>query len=180
MEASDHTTTRQVARFAAAGVINTLIDYTGFLFLVWIFHLPLEHSWIAKLASGTLAMSNSFLLNRRWVFRGTAGGASQLVRFAAVTLIGTFVVQLGGLHLLSAVWPAPGMLAFRVVELLHLDGLLPAQLVVRTVAFGAGTLASMCWNFVAYRHWVFPAPVAGVAAGAAGPAVAAGPAGAVS
>lgn len=166
-EAKERTTRRQVARFAAAGVINTLIDYVGFLFFTWIFHLPLSHSWIAKLLSGSLAMGNSFWLNRKWVFRGSSGGGRQLARFVAVTLIGTFVVQLGGLHLFSAVWPAPGMLAFRVVQLVRLDGVLTAALVVRTFAFGIGTLASMCWNFLAYRHWVFAEPQTGGASPAA-------------
>jgi putative flippase GtrA len=154
---------RQVARFAAAGVINTLIDYLVFVLLSWILRLPLERSWIAKAVSGALAMTNSFLLNRRWVFRSapTAAGAGQLWRFLVVTLIGTFVVQLGGTHLLSAVWLAPGGLVFRLVTAVHLEGLLPRDFVFQTFAFGVATLASMTWNFLAYRRWVFPpAPLA--------------------
>lgn len=151
---------RQVARFAAAGVINTAIDYLAFMLLTWALRLPLERAWIAKAASGTLAMINSFILNRRWVFHGatSAGGARQIARFLAVTLIGTFVVQLGGTHLLSAIWPGPGELAFRVVAAVHLDGLLPRAFVLPTFAFGIATLASMTWNFLAYRRWVFPVP----------------------
>ncbi|MBK7536985.1 MAG: GtrA family protein [Myxococcales bacterium] len=149
-------TGRQVARFAAAGVINTLIDYVVFIGLSWLWALPLERSWIAKAISGTIAMANSFVLNRRWVFRSSSGGLRQLARFVIVTLIGTFGVQLGGLLLFSALWPAPGHLAAAVADAIGLSRWLPEPLVVRTVAFGLATAASMCWNFVAYRRWVFP------------------------
>jgi putative flippase GtrA len=164
---------KQAARFAAAGVLNTGIDYVCFLLLTSILQLPLQRSWIAKAISGSLAMANSFVLNRKWVFRGSAGGARQVARFVAVTLVGTFVVQLGGTHLLSAVWPAPGALAFRIATAVGIPRLAPTiftePMVIRTVAFGLSTAASMCWNFFAYRRWVFaPAPPAPrVPAGAA-------------
>lgn len=164
---------RRVARFATAGVINTLIDYTVFLALSWLLRLPLEHAWLAKLGSGTVAMAGSFALNRRWVFRSQAGGASQLLRFVAVSLVGTFGVQLGGLHLLTAVWPGPGQLAVTIVGALGLGALVPASLVQRTFAFGVATLASMTWNYLAYRRWVFasssssPSPSPSPSSGAA-------------
>ena len=164
---------RRVARFATAGVINTLVDYTVFLAISGLLRLPLEHAWIAKLGSGAIAMAGSFALNRRWVFRSQAGGSSQLVRFVAVSLVGTFGVQLGGLHLLTAVWPGPGQLAVTIVGALGLGALVPASLVQRTFAFGVATLASMTWNYLAYRRWVFassspsPSPSAASSSGAA-------------
>jgi putative flippase GtrA len=150
------TSGRQVARFAATGVLNTLIDYLLFMLLTWILALPLSRTWSAKAISGTVAMINSFILNRRWVFRGAAGGPRQLARFLAVTLFGTFVVQLGGIRLLTSTWLLPGELVVRLVSALHLDALLPRAFVVSTFAFGVATLASMTWNFLAYRRWVFP------------------------
>ena len=172
---SPASTGRQVARFAAAGVINTLLDYALFMMLSWLLALPLPRSWIAKAISGTLAMANSFVRNRRWVFRNgsSGGGLRQLARFVAVTLIGTFGVQLGGLVLFSAIWPAPGHLAAAVIDALGLSRWLPEPLVVRTVAFGLATAASMCWNFIAYRRWVFaasPSPTAAATLPAAGAA----------
>lgn len=161
---------RRVARFATAGVINTLVDYTVFLSLSWLLRLPLEHAWIAKLGSGSLAMAGSFALNRRWVFRSQAGGPSQLLRFIAVSLVGTFGVQLGGLHLLTALWLAPGHLAVAVVGALGLGALLPAALVQRTFAFGVATLASMTWNYLAYRRWVFASTSASASTAASAPA----------
>lgn len=162
---------RRVARFATAGVINTLVDYTVFLALSWLLRLPLELAWIAKLGSGAVAMVGSFALNRRWVFRSQAGGSSQLVRFVAVSLVGTFGVQLGGLHLLTAVWPAPGQLAATMVGALGLGALLPAPLVQRTFAFGVATLASMTWNYLAYRRWVFASSSSSSTAASASPSV---------
>lgn len=147
---------KQVGRFAAAGVINTLLDYLIFVTVSWLFALPLSSSWIAKAFSGTIAMANSFALNQRWVFRSHATGWRRAARFLTVTLIGTFGVQLGGMHLFAAIWPAPGHLAAQVASWLGLA--LPEPLVVRTVAFALATAASMTWNFLAYRRWVFAEP----------------------
>lgn len=162
---------QQVARFAAAGVVNTLVDYVLFLVLTSLLRLPLHRSWIAKAISGAVAMINSFILNRRWVFRGSAGGRGQLVRFFVVTLIGTFVVQLGGTHALSALWPGPGQVAFQLASIIGLPTLAPRflseEMVIRTVAFGLATIASMCWNFIAYRRWVFAPPGAALSAASA-------------
>lgn len=148
----------QVARFAAVGLVNTGIDYAVFMMLSAALALPLESSWVAKAMSGALAMIGSFALNRRWVFRSSAGGWSQVARFVVVTLIGTFGVQLGAMHLFSAVWLGPAHLAARVASGLAIDRWLSAPVIVRTVAFGLATALSMCWNFLAYRRWVFPSP----------------------
>lgn len=144
---------KQVGRFAAAGVINTLLDYVIFVVVSWLLALPLSSSWIAKAISGTVAMANSFALNQRWVFRSRGATWRHAARFLTVTLIGTFGVQLGGMHLFAAVWPAPGHLAAALASWLGLP--LSEPLVVRTVAFGLATAASMTWNFLAYRRWVF-------------------------
>lgn len=146
---------KQVGRFAAAGVINTLLDYAIFVVVSWLFALPLSSSWIAKAISGAIAMINSFALNQRWVFRSGAATWRHGARFLAVTLVGTFGVQLGGMHLFAALWPMPGRLAVGLAAWLGLS--LPEPLVVRTVAFGLATAASMTWNFLAYRRWVFAA-----------------------
>ncbi len=151
----------RVARFATAGLINTLVDYTAFLCLTFLLRLSIEDAWIAKLGSGSLAMAGSFALNRRWVFRSEAGGSAQVLRFVVVSLIGTFGVQLGGLHLLMAIWPGPGELAASLAQpvaaAVGLGAVVSTALVQRTFAFGVATLASMTWNYLAYRRWVFAA-----------------------
>ncbi len=148
----------QVVRFAAVGLINTALDYAVFMLLCAALTLPLESSWLAKAASGGLAMMVSFALNRRWVFRASAGGWSQVARFVAVTLIGTFGVQLGAMHLFSATWLGPAHLAARVAAAIGVDRWLSQPVIVRTIAFGLATGLSMCWNFLAYRRWVFSTP----------------------
>lgn len=85
--------TLQVRRFATVGLVNTIVDYGIFITLTKLLRLPLGWVWIAKLVSGTVAITVSFYLNRRWVFRSVGGGNAQAMRFLAVTLVGVIGIQ---------------------------------------------------------------------------------------
>lgn len=151
---------RRVGRFGVAGVINTLVDYTLFISITKVFALPLGRVWLAKLASGAVAMACSYLLNHHWVFRPESGShLRRAVRFAVVTAIGSFGIQLGFVQLFSSVVPQPGEWVFNLLSGAGLTGLAPAVLtlsfVIKTVAFGLGTVASLTWNYLAYRRIVF-------------------------
>jgi putative flippase GtrA len=150
----------QARRFAASGVVNTLTDYVVFMALTKIFSIPLDRVWTAKLVSGGLAMSVSFLLNRRWVFAThEAGRAGQAVRFVIATISASWGIQLGLTQLFSSVWPAPGVVSFAVLRTLGVPsrapGVLTEAAAIKTAAFALATCASMVWNFVLYRTWVF-------------------------
>ena len=157
----------QARRFAASGVVNTLTDYVAFMALTKVFSVPLNRVWIPKLVSGGLAMAVSFLLNRRWVFESQdAGHAGQAVRFLITTISASWGIQLGLTQFFSSVWPAPGLGSFAVLRRVGVPSIAPGVFTeaatIKTVAFGLATCASMIWNFVLYRAWVFPRGVSRV------------------
>ena len=148
----------QAQRFVVVGLANTLLDFVLFQALTRAFGIPLSHVWIAKAISGTVALAVSFALNRGWVFRAADGrrpAAGQAVRFVVATLIGVYVIQTGLTQLFSSVVTLPGELVADLVEAIGLDDLMSEAFVIKTVAFVLATTASMCWNFAAYKWWVF-------------------------
>jgi putative flippase GtrA len=141
-------------------VVNTLTDYVVFMMLTRIFSIPLDRVWTAKLVSGGLAMTISFLLNRRWVFASRdAGRARQVMRFLLTAISASWGIQLGLTQLLSSVWPAPGLVGFALLRRLGAASIAPGILTepaaIKTAAFALATCASMVWNFILYRTWVF-------------------------
>lgn len=143
-------------------MVNTLTDYVAFMLLTRIFSIPLGRVWIAKLVSGGLAMAVSFLLNRGWVFASRdARRSGQAARFLITTISASWGIQLGLTQLFSSVWPTPGLIGFAALRRMGLPDLAPQVFTetaaIKTVAFGLATLASMAWNFVLYRTWVFRA-----------------------
>jgi putative flippase GtrA len=153
----------QIRRFAATGVVNTITDYVVFMLLTKIFSVPLERVWVAKLVSGGLAMTVSFLLNRGWVFASQAARRSSHVgRFLITTISASWGIQLGLTQFFSSIWPTPGRAGFAALSRLGLPAMAPGILTepaaIKTAAFGLATIASMTWNFVLYRTWVFRTP----------------------
>jgi putative flippase GtrA len=151
---------KRVGRFGLVGILNTLLDYILFIGLTKLLMLPLNQVWIAKLISGSVAMVNSYFLNKTWVFdRRHTVVSSEIIKFFAVTVFGVFVIQLGLVQLFSSVLPQPGEWVFRLISTWNLTNLLPQVLteafVIKTVAFGLATLASLTWNYLAYKKVVF-------------------------
>jgi len=151
---------QQVGRFAAVGVLNTLLDYVLFLTLTKLFRMPLEQVWIAKLLSGATAMVSSFYLNRTWVFRGAGEPLRQAAKFVVTTVTGVFVVQTSLTQLFSSVYPQLGILLHHVLTRTGATAAMPNALTpattIKTVAFAMATAVSMTFNFLVYRFWVFP------------------------
>src|SRR5262245_34719315 len=130
------------------------------MLLTKIFSVPLERVWIAKLLSGGLAMTVSFFLNRRWVFAARqARPSGQVARFLITTISASWGIQLSLTQFFSSVWPAPGIAGFAALQRIGLTAMAPGILTeaasIKTAAFGLATVASMGWNFVLYRTWVF-------------------------
>ncbi|HVE80575.1 MAG TPA: GtrA family protein [Candidatus Dormibacteraeota bacterium] len=150
----------QVGRFGLIGVLNTVIDYVVFIGLTKLFSIPLDRVWTAKLVSGALAMANSFYFNKTWVFKsGNKHAGQQFARFMVSTLVGVFIIQLGLVQFFSSVFPDIGQLFYLIAASLGVTALLPAVItqafVIKTVAFGLATIASMSWNFLLYKFWAF-------------------------
>ncbi len=151
----------QVSRFAVVGVANTLVDYVIFVGLTKVFHLSLDSVWIAKVISGTVAMTLSFFLNRRWVFgaRGHAPVHHQAARFFTATAIGVYGIGVPVTQLFARVYQGPGRWLHDVLGHLGLTSAAPSvfteAFATKTAAFAIATCCSMVFNFLAYRYWVF-------------------------
>lgn len=143
-------------------MVNTVTDYVVFMSLTKIFSIPLGRVWIAKLISGGVAMGVSFLLNRGWVFASRhARRSGALARFLITTISASWGIQLVLTQFFSSVWPSPGLWGYALLTRLGLaviaPGIVTEAAAIKTVAFGFATSASMAWNFVLYRTWVFRA-----------------------
>jgi putative flippase GtrA len=153
----------QVSRFAVVGVANTLVDYVLFVGITKVFHVGLDSVWIAKVFSGTAAMTLSFVLNRRWVFgaRGHAPVHHQAARFFTATAIGVYGIGVPVTQLFARVYQGPGRWLYDVLGHLGLTGAAPSvfteAFATKTAAFAIATCCSMVFNFLAYRFWVFRA-----------------------
>lgn len=149
----------QVRRFVVVGVLNTLVDYVLFVVLTKVLRLPLDWVWVAKLASGSVAISISFYLNRRWVFQATGAAKAQAVRFVATTILGVYAIQTPLTQLFASSYTDPGRGLYRVLKALGIPDDFPSvvtkPLAIKTAAFALATLASMTFNFLLYRYWVF-------------------------
>jgi putative flippase GtrA len=151
--------TLQVRRFALVGSANTLIDYVLFIALTKILRLPLDWVWIAKVLSGTVAISISFYLNRRWVFRANGRLLGQATRFLTTAIIGTYGIQTSLTQFFASAQPDLGRAFFSVLQDIHLaaqfPNILTEALAIKTVAFALATSVSMTFNFLLYKMWVF-------------------------
>ena len=131
-----------------------------FIALTKIFSIPLDWVWIAKALSGAVAIANSFVLNRAWVFQSRGVVSWQAPRFVVATLIGVYAIQTPLTQFFTSVVPGPGDRLHDVLQALGLIDVAPSlftePLTVKTAAFVLATIASMTWNFCAYRFWVFP------------------------
>ena len=152
---------KQAAKFGLVGISNTVIDFIVFQLLTRLLNIPLDLTYLAKYASGSLAMLNSFYWNRRWVFKSRASLGRSGVRFLVATLVSVYLIQPGAVFLFTGTAPgvAFGTFWYNLANLLHLTSLAPDLLtrafVIKTVAFGCGVVGSAVWNFTLYRFWAF-------------------------
>jgi len=129
----------QFIRFAITGFINTAIDFGLFNLLVL---LSGARSTLAialiNTAAVSLAVINSFFMNRSWTFPDHDRSPGQFRRFVIASVIGIAINSV-------------------TVSLLSTWSLLSAiaPLLVLNAAKACGALLSTAWNFLAYRIWVF-------------------------
>jgi putative flippase GtrA len=151
--------TLQVRRFVAVGVLNTLVDYVLFIALTKALHLSLSWVWVAKLVSGTVAISLSFYLNRTWVFRTNGAAKAQAARFVATTVFAVYAIQTPLTQIFSDTYTWIGRASYDVLRDTgipgHFPGVLTEPLAIKTTAFVMATAVSMTFNFIVYRSWVF-------------------------
>lgn len=135
---------RTLLTFVAIGIINTLVDVCLFLTLKTE-GLPII---VANIISTSAALLTSYVLNRRFTFQSVKGHRQAVLPFLLVTLGGIWILQpiviYTALHLLHT------------LEAIHiLPAVLHAETLQDVVAKLAASGASLVWNFLLYKRFVF-------------------------
>lgn len=131
----------RIAKFILVGALNTFVDL-GILNAFILFYDVAEGTPLAifKGLSFTVAVVNSYFWNKFWTFKSKEGDRKkEFIQFLVVSVIGLFV-NVGTVVVLVNVIGAPGDIA--------------PTLWVNIAALSA-TAASLAWNFIGYKFWVF-------------------------
>jgi len=131
----------QIAKFAATGVLNTLLDIGVLNLLMFVFGITAGVAYsLFKGISFIVSNINSYFWNKNWTF-GVSGTAStkEFGQFFAVSFIG-FLINTG--------------IASLVVNFIGPVSGISATLWANIGAIAA-TLASLVWNFLGYKFIVF-------------------------
>jgi putative flippase GtrA len=123
----------QFVKFGIVGISNTLLTLAVYTLLLKVFGIWYLAASAIGFGAGTV---NSFLLNRRWTFRGHVGDAFTPVRWT--------IVQVCGLGLNEG-------LLFLLVHDASLDKLL-AQIVATAVVTVSTFAANRAWTFRTPSH----------------------------
>lgn len=133
----------QKVRFILAGIANTLVDFAVFNLLILLFTL---HVAPANIIATTTAMTVSYLLNKKAVFRnGDPHNIRQVALFLGFTLFGIWVVQTGTmlavLHVLENMFtPETGSFL---------------EWFLRNAAKASGIVFGAVWSYLTYSRIVF-------------------------
>jgi putative flippase GtrA len=142
---------KRAGKFGAVGVFNTLLDFIIFNVLSGPFRLGLIE---ANIISTTVAMSFSFMANKKVVFKKHDGHmGKQAITFLAITAFGLYVLQTGTIHFLTDIWTYPLLLAIDIANLVGFTG--HDEFVFKNSAKAAATVVSMTWNYLMYKKVVF-------------------------
>ena len=128
-------TVKQFLKFSLVGILNTLIDWSAFLILTFIFPV-ISFEPYAKAISFSLGVLNSFLINSKWTFKKEYkkieyGKKKIFLKFIAVNLIGLAINY--------------------AVFTLSRFSLNQNQI----VSLLSATAISLLWNFSANKFWTY-------------------------
>lgn len=123
-------------RFIIVGVVNTALDFSILFILAKVLGFP---DLISNIMSTSVALAFSFFANKTYTFKGSSASGRQFAYFLIITLIGLWGIQ-------SAI-----IIIFKSVAgpAIANDGatLLAGKLLA--------TCASLTWNYLMYRKFVF-------------------------
>jgi putative flippase GtrA len=148
---------RQFIKFCLVGATSFAIHFGTYLYLLqqdapaWIAQMRMSagltpqdvYMLLANSVGFSLAVTNGFIWNRLWTFRGAhvRGTRTQYVLFVLVNIVG-LAISGGILFLMVGLlrqWGYPEMLARKLGQPIALP-------------------AVALWNFTANRYWTFAAP----------------------
>lgn len=138
---------QEYLRFAVTGGLNTAIDFGVFNALLFAAGGAVSHTTyvVFKGISFCAAVSNSYVLNKRWVFAhaATTKNPKEKILFFSMSAVG-FV-----LNTISA------LIVFSLIE-----SAFPAfnKALAANIGAVAGAIITKVWNFLSYKFIVFKSP----------------------
>jgi putative flippase GtrA len=139
-------TTRQIIKFSLTGGVNTAVDFAVLNLLIYLFGLTSQDSryLIFKTISASVAILNSYLLNKWWVFKSnqirqqrTSGEMVKFIGVSAIGLILNATIASLAFNALHPVFPSAS-----------------AHMLANAGAL-TGTVIVMIFNFIGYKFLVF-------------------------
>ncbi len=126
-----HATARQLIKFCIVGTVNTLVDFSVYIFMTRIFEFWGERLVLAAVVSYCCGMVSSFTLNNFWTFRKKRDGmAGRMPKYLMVT------------------FASLGLNALLMYTLINLG---VYDIIAKVFATGCVIL----WNFTLYKKWAF-------------------------
>jgi putative flippase GtrA len=133
-----HLAQNKKVRFVLVGGFNTVVDFTIYNLASQLLGLALP---LANMISTVIAMSISFVLNKKWTFNSQSKNyAREVVLFFIFTLIGIWIIQSG------LIW---------LIENWLLSQLDWQNFWLKNGVKVVATLPSLVWNYLAYNKIVF-------------------------
>ncbi len=132
----------QLAKFAASGVLNTLVDWGVLNLLIFITGIATGYYYsLFKAISFVIGATNSYVWNKFWTFEAgdSREAGKEFLQFFVVSLIG-FGINVG--------------IASLIVNYLHAPAGVSSKLWANAGA-AAGSVAALIWNFLGYKLIVF-------------------------
>ena len=130
----------QFAKFASVGALNSSIDFGILNILMLVSGVTGGIIFVVfKAISVSLAIVNSYLWNKFWVFQAEGKAAAEFTKFFVVSIIGVGV-NVGMAHLLvNVIGPSWGI----------------GPQIWANIGAGISVLATLFWNFFGYKFFVF-------------------------
>jgi putative flippase GtrA len=142
----------QISKFAVVGVLNTVIDI---IFFNVFRRFKKFSATVASYISSTIAMVQSYLLNKYWTFQSTSSNGFEAVKFFFSTIIGIYIIHNGIVWLLTTKVLWPGKLVLKIVRFFPFLKFMSDSFVTDNFAKVTAIAFSMVWNFLLYKFWVF-------------------------
>jgi len=152
---------KQVGKFTVVGIINTIIDLAVLNFLVLVIGFKVQiqilgiYFLVANFISVTIAMINSFFMNKYWTFQSKEKKniLEEVLKFFFVTVIGIYIINQLVFNFFYSYWLWPTHLAVNIVHFVHIYSL--DNFISLNFAKVLAILVSLVWNFIFYKLWVF-------------------------
>lgn len=145
--------TQQVLRFAAVGVISTLLDILIFNVAIRLLGLsPL----VANIISTSIATVFNYFAHERWTFKTEEDEERErhLLAYIIVTVSSLYIIQNVVLYFVKDVWRWPANFAGSILKYAHIISTVDNYWILNLAKLYALCVGA-AWSFILYRKFVF-------------------------